>query len=63
MKKNYQKVKTLSKLLSVSIKPIKNGKERLISKEKSASTIRKYKTKLRMVRNLVKPKLAQKTET
>lgn len=56
MKKNSQ-VKTLSKLLWVSTKPIKNGKEILISKEESASIIRRYKTKMRMVRNLVKPNL------
>lgn len=62
MKKNSQ-VKTLSKLLGVSTKPIKNGEEILISKEESASIIRRYKTKMRSVRNLVKPKLAWKTKT
>lgn len=58
--KYSQTVETLNKLLRVSTKSMKNGKEILISKEKSASIIRRYKTKLRMVRNLVKPKLAQK---
>ena len=61
--KDFPEGKTLSKLLRVSTKPIKNGKEILISKEKSASIITRYKTKLRIVGNLVKPKLAQKTET
>lgn len=62
MKKNSQKVEALSKLLRVSTKPKENEKEILISKKKSASIIRRHKTKLRMVRNLVKPKPAQKPE-
>lgn len=63
MRKNSQKVENLSKLLRVITKPIKNEKEILISREKSVSKVRRCKTKLRVVRNLVKPKLTQKMGT
>lgn len=63
MKKNSQEVRTLSKLLMVSRKPIKTGKEILISKEKSTSIIIRYKANLKIIRKLVKPELAQETET
>lgn len=59
--KEFTESKSL-KLLRVSTKPKGNEKGILIGKKKSASIIRRYETKLKMVRSPVKPKFAQKPE-